>query len=56
QNFKNMIERDGRVIDWEVEFKRKDGSRVPVLLTGHVRYDQQGNVIGYEGLNIDITQ
>ena len=56
QKFKNMIERDGRVIDWEVEFKRKDGSTVPVLLTGHVRYDQQGNVIGYEGLNIDITQ
>jgi two-component system NtrC family sensor kinase len=56
QKFKEMIERDGRVIDYEVEFKRKDGSTVPVLLTGHVRYDQQGNVIGYEGLNIDITR
>ena len=55
QKFKKMIERDGRVIDYEVEFKRKDGSTVPVLLTGHVRYDQQGNVIGYEGLNLDIT-
>jgi two-component system NtrC family sensor kinase len=56
QKFKEMIERDGRVIDYEVEFKRKDGRTVPVLLTGHVRYDQQGNVIGYEGLNLDITQ
>lgn len=56
QKFKKMIERDGHVIDWEVEFKRKDGSTVPVLLTGHVRYDQQGNVIGYEGLNIDISR
>ena len=56
KKFKEMIERDGRVIDYEVEFKRKDGSTVPVLLTGHVRYDQQGNVIGYEGLNLDITQ
>ena len=55
QKFKEMIERDGRVIDYEVEFKRKDGSTVPVLLTGHVRYDQHGSVIGYEGLNIDIT-
>ncbi len=55
QKFKEMIERDGRVIDYEVEFKRKDSSTVPVLLTGHVRYDQQGNVIGYEGLNLDIT-
>ncbi len=56
QKFKEMIERDGRVIDYEVEFKRKDGSTVPVLLTGHARYDQQGNVIGYEGLNLDITR
>ncbi|MGD8724823.1 MAG: PAS domain S-box protein, partial [Desulfobacterales bacterium] len=56
QKFQKMMERDGRVIDWEVEFKRKDGSTVPVLLTGHVRTDQHGNVIGYEGLNIDISQ
>ncbi len=56
QKFKEMIERDGRVINYEVEFKRKDGGTVPVLLTGHVRYDQQGNVIGYEGLNLDITR
>ena len=51
-----MMERDGRVIDHELEFKRKDGSTLPVLFTGHARYDQQGNVIGYEGLNLDITQ
>jgi two-component system NtrC family sensor kinase len=56
EKFKEMIERDGRVIDYEVEFKRKDGRTVPVLLTGHARYDQNGNVIGYEGLNVDISQ
>jgi len=54
--FKQMMERDGRVIDYEVEFKRKDGSTIPILLTGHARYDQQGNIIGYEGLNVDLTQ
>jgi two-component system NtrC family sensor kinase len=56
QKFKEMIEREGRVIDYEVEFKRKDGSIIPVLLTGHARYDHQGNVIGYEGLNVDISR
>ena len=56
QKFKEMIERDGRVIDYEVEFKRKDGRTVPVLLTGHARYDPNGNVVGYEGLNVDISQ
>jgi len=54
--FKEMMEREGRVIDYEIEFKRKDGSTIPILMTGHARYDQQGNIIGYEGLNVDLTQ
>ncbi|MBW1767223.1 MAG: PAS domain S-box protein [Deltaproteobacteria bacterium] len=53
RKFQDLIERDGRVIDYEVEFKRKDGSPIPVLLTSHVRYDQYGNILGYEGINID---
>ena len=54
--FQEMIERDGRVVDYEVQFKKKDGSPIPVLMTSHVRYDHQGNVIGYEGVNVDQTQ
>jgi len=54
--FKAMMEQDGHVIDYEVEFKRKDGSTIPILLTGHARYDQQSNIIGYEGLNVDLTR
>ena len=56
RTFQELMERDGRVIDYEVDFKRKDGSTIPILLTGHARYDQQGNIIGYEGLNVDLTQ
>lgn len=56
RRFRELIERDGRVIDYEVDFKRKDGKPISVLLTGHVRYDQHGNVLGYEGLNVDQTQ
>ena len=56
KRFQKLIEKEGRVIDHEVEFKRKDGSTIPVLLTGHVRYDQNGNIIGYEGLNQDISR
>ncbi|MFH1350164.1 MAG: PAS domain S-box protein [Pseudomonadota bacterium] len=56
QSFKEMIERDGRVIGYEVFFKRKDGTPIPILLTGHVHYDQQGKVIGYEGINVDLSQ
>jgi len=54
--FQEMIERDGKVIDYEVDFKRADGDVISILLTGHVRYDQNGDVIGYEGLNVDQSQ
>jgi len=56
REFQKMIERDGHVIDYKVDFKRKDGRKIPVLLTGHVRYDQQGKVLGYEGINVDLSQ
>ena len=56
QRFQEMIERDGHVIDYEVDFKRKDGKAISVLLTSHIRYDQDGNVLGYEGINVDQSQ
>jgi PAS domain S-box-containing protein len=56
KEFQEMMERDGRVIDIEVEFKRKDGETIPVMHTSRARYDQEGNVIGYEGINVDLSQ
>jgi two-component system NtrC family sensor kinase len=56
RTFQEMIERNGRVIDHEVHFRRKNGSTVSVLHTAHARYDQQGDVIGYEGINADLSQ
>jgi two-component system NtrC family sensor kinase len=56
RRFQQMIEKDGRVIDFEVEFKRKDGTPIPILLTGHARYDQHGEIVGYEGINVDLSQ
>ena len=45
--FQEMVEQDGRLMDYEVQFKRKDGNPIPVMLTSHVRYNLQGNIIGY---------
>jgi len=56
RSFQEMIERDGQVIDYEVQFKRRDGTPVSVQLTSHVRYDQNGDVLGYEGIIVDQTQ
>ena len=55
-DFQNMIEEYGRVINYPVDFKRKDGSTIPVLITGQTRRDQAGHVVGYEGICVDQTQ
>lgn len=55
-NFQKMIEDEGQVLNYPVDFKRKDGSTLPVLLTSHTRLDPAGHVIGYEGICMDQTQ
>ncbi len=56
KKFQQLVERDGRVVDYEVAFKKKDGTPVMVRLTSTVRYDEEGNVSGYEGIVVDETQ
>ncbi|MBW1679154.1 MAG: PAS domain S-box protein [Deltaproteobacteria bacterium] len=54
--FQKIIERDGYVKNYEVEFKKKSGEKIPILLTSHVIKNEKGEVIGYQGLNIDISE
>ncbi|BBO72334.1 hypothetical protein DSCA_62640 [Desulfosarcina alkanivorans] len=54
--FQQMIEKNGRVVDYEVDFRKKDGTPITVQLTAHVRYDPQGKVLGYEGICVDQSQ
>ena len=56
RTFQKLMERNGFVRDFEVEFKRKDGKKVTILLTAHPIRNEQGEIIGYQGLNIDITE
>ena len=51
-----QIQQEGYIKDWEVEFKRKDGSRITVLHTAHAVRDESGRIVGYEGMSVDITQ
>ena len=55
KTFQRRIERHGFVKDFEVEFKKKDGQKITALLTAHLKRDETGMIIGYEGLNIDIS-
>jgi PAS domain S-box-containing protein len=53
--FMELVETLGFIKDFEVEFKKKNGERITVLLTATAKRDEKGTIIGYEGLNIDIT-
>jgi PAS domain S-box-containing protein len=54
--FQERIERDGYVKDMEVEFKKKNGQQITVLLTGHPIKNEREEIIGYQGINLDITE
>ncbi len=54
--FQRMIESQGRVVNYPVDFKRKDGTSLPVLLTANLRIDPSGQVSGYEGICMDQSQ
>ena len=54
--FREKIERDGYVKDMEVEYKKKNGEKITILLTGYPIKDKSGEIVGYEGINLDITE
>jgi PAS domain S-box-containing protein len=56
RTFQRLVERDGFVKDFEVEFKRKDGQKITILLTAHPIRNEKGEIVGYQGLNIDISE
>jgi PAS domain S-box-containing protein len=54
--FMGRVEREGCVKDMEVEFKKKDGEKITVLLTAYPIRNEAGEIVGYEGINLDITE
>jgi len=49
-----LIEKKGFVKDFKVDFKRKDGSRITILLTANIYKTIDGETLGYEGFNIPL--
>jgi two-component system NtrC family sensor kinase len=56
KEFQRLIEKDGYVKNYEVTFKKKNGDTIPILLTTQAIKNEKGDVIGYQGLNIDISE
>jgi len=54
--FQRLIEAQGFVKDYEVQFKKKDEDPLTVLLTAHVSKDRSGKILGYQGLFLNITE
>jgi PAS domain S-box-containing protein len=49
------MQRQGFVKDFEARFKKKDGSLIHCLVSGTAIKDDNGEIIGYEGIIKDIT-
>lgn len=54
--YRKIIEKKGQVVDYELQWRRRDGHILHILLTSNVRYDTHGEILGYEGIVVDQTQ
>lgn len=50
------ISLNGKVINYEVTLRKKDGTPVYVETSSHLYYDEEGNILGVEGTFRDITE
>jgi two-component system NtrC family sensor kinase len=56
EKYKEAMKSQGYVKDYEISFKRKDGSPIECVVTANVRKDASGNILGYQGAIRDITE
>ena len=54
--FRQMIEQKGFVRDYELRFRKKDGTEMDCLLTATVRRANDGSILGYQGIIRDMTE
>jgi PAS domain S-box-containing protein len=54
--FQQEIEERGFVRDYEVKFRKKDGTEMDCLLTSTVRQAKDGSILGYQGITRDISE
>jgi PAS domain S-box-containing protein len=54
--FQQEIEVKGSVRDYEVKFRKKNGTQMDCLLTGTVRQSTDGTILGYQGIIRDVTE
>ena len=56
KKFLQTMEKKGKVENYEVVMRRKDGRPIIVAANSHFYYDKAGNILGIEGILRDITE
>jgi PAS domain S-box-containing protein len=51
-----QIEQAGSVKDWEIQFRKQDGTIMDCLLTANERRAEDGRFLGYQGIIRDVTR
>ncbi|OGW32765.1 MAG: hypothetical protein A2X59_02070 [Nitrospirae bacterium GWC2_42_7] len=54
--FQQEVEQKGFVKDYELNFRKKDGTEITCLLTSTLRKNIDGSIAGYQGIFRDITE
>ncbi len=54
--FREFLVGQNYIKDLELELKKKDGTKIDVLLTVTTRKDHEGNIIGYKGSMKDVSE
>ncbi len=55
-SFQRDVEAAGAVRNYPVRFRKRDGTELDVLLTAAVRRDDEGRIVGYQGIARDVTE
>ncbi len=53
--FQKQLDKHGFVKEYEAQFKKRDHTKVHCLLSGNVLKNEDGSILGYEGIAKDIT-
>jgi PAS domain S-box-containing protein len=56
KRFQGIIEKDGYVKEYEVAFKKRNGESITILLTAQTITNEKDEVIGYQGMMMNITK
>jgi PAS domain S-box-containing protein len=56
KRFQEAMEGEGSLKDYELKLRRKDGTEIDVLISSTLRLDEDGTIIGYQGIARDVTE